>query len=326
MKSKDAVVLVNLGSPEAPTPRAVRRFLKQFLSDQRVVEIPRLLWWPILYGVILPLRPKRVARAYQEIWTPEGSPLKVIMASLAEKLAASLREAQGDGAPSVAVAYSYGEPSIRSQVAHLRAQGVERLLLLPVFPQYSATSTGPVYDQVADLYRANRDIPDIRIQKSYCHRQDYIAGLVRSVQAHWQEKGRTDVLLFSFHGIPQRNVDLGDPYAAQCLQTATDVAAALQLTETQWRISFQSRLGKAQWLQPYTDVLLAELPTQGVASVSVICPAFAVDCLETLEEIEQENRQVFLGAGGIEYHYIPCLNDGADQIFLLSNMVLENFA
>lgn len=326
MKAKDAVILVNLGSPETPTPKAVRRFLRQFLSDPRVVEIPRLLWWPILYGVILPFRPKRVARAYRAIWTAEGSPLKVFMAGLAQKLYASLQAVQGARAPAVAVAYSYGEPSIAAQIERLRAEGAERLLLLPLFPQYSATSTGPVYDQVAALYRECRDVPDIRIQKSYCQRQDYIAALVRSVQQHWREMGKSDLLLFSFHGIPQRNVDLGDPYAQQCRQTAADVAQALQLNDDQWRISFQSRLGKAQWLQPYTDVLLAELPGQGIARVSVICPAFSVDCLETLEEIDQENRQLFLAAGGSGYHYIPCLNDGEDQVFLLSNLVLENFA
>lgn len=324
--SIDAVILINLGTPESPTPAGVRKFLREFLSDRRVVEIPRLIWWPILYGFILPFRPKRVSEAYQSIWTEEGSPLKVITESLADKLKAKLDEVQGEQSPKVYCAYTYGSPTIAKQIAQLQSQGVDRILLLPLYPQYSATTTASVYDQYARIIATSRNIPDVRIQKSYCHRPDYIAGLVKSVQAHWQSKAPAEKLLFSFHGIPQRNVDLGDPYQKHCLQTAADVATALNLAPEQWAVSFQSRLGKAQWLQPYTDKLLAEWASEGVASVDVICPAFAIDCLETLEEIDEENRELFLANGGKDYRYIPCLNDSAEHVFLMSNIVLEHFA
>ncbi|BFM11501.1 ferrochelatase [Simiduia litorea] len=326
MKSSDAVILINLGTPERADAKSVRKFLREFLWDRRVVEIPRLLWWPILYGVILPFRPKRVAHAYQSIWTEQGSPLKVITERLTEKLQAVMTRDQGEAAPKVVCAYSYGEQTIAKQVQLLQSQGCNRFLLLPLYPQYSATTTGSVYDQWADIIRHHRDIPDIRIHKSYSARPDFIAGLVQSIKTQWQNHGRSDKLLFSFHGIPKRNVDLGDPYQAQCLQTATDVAESLGLEPAQWQVSFQSRLGKAEWLKPYTDKLLAQWGAESVASVDVICPAFAIDCLETLEEIQVENRDVFLASGGKTYHYIPCLNDSDAQVFLLSNIVLESFA
>ncbi|MDN3639595.1 ferrochelatase [Simiduia curdlanivorans] len=326
MKSSDAVILINLGTPERADAKSVRKFLREFLWDPRVVEIPRLLWWPILNGIILPFRPKRVAHAYQSIWTDQGSPLKVITERLADKLQATLSRDQGAAAPKIVCAYSYGKQSIAKQVQSLSSQGYDRFLLLPLYPQYSATTTGSVYDQWAEIIRSHRDIPDIRIHKSYSARPDFIAGLVQSIQAHWQAQGRSEKLLFSFHGIPQRNVDLGDPYEAQCLQTARDVADSLGLESAQWQVSFQSRLGKAEWLKPYTDKLLAQWGAESVESVDVICPAFSIDCLETLEEIQVENRDLFLASGGKAYHYIPCLNDSDAQVFLLSNIVLESFA
>lgn len=326
MKPSDAVILINLGTPEQPDVRGVRKFLREFLSDPRVVEIPRPIWWLILHGFILPFRPKRVAHAYQSIWTPEGSPLKVLTECLTEKLRDNLVAQQGENAPQVVSAYSYGEQSIAKQVRGLVSEGVNRILLLPLYPQYSATTTGSIYDQWASIIRTSRDIPDIRIQKSYAQRQDYIAALVQSIRVHWRNHGQSEKLLFSFHGIPQRNVDLGDPYQRQCIQTAEDVVAVLGLRKDQWGLSFQSRLGRAEWLKPYTDKLLAQWGGDGVSSVDVICPAFAIDCLETLEEIQVENRDVFLESGGKNYSYIPCLNDSEEQVFLLSNIVLENFA
>lgn len=326
MKQKDAAILVNLGTPEQPTAGGVRKFLREFLSDRRVVEIPRLIWLPILYGFILTLRPGRVSKLYRSIWTEAGSPLKVITERLVEKLQARLQQQSGDAAVQLVSAYTYGEPSIASRVAQLQAQGVERILILPLYPQYSATTTGSIYDQYAKIIASSRNIPDIRIQKQYSQRSDYIAALVKSVQQHWAENGRAQKLLMSFHGIPQRNVDLGDPYADQCRQTASDLAKGLGLQENDWSLSFQSRLGKAEWLKPYTDKILAQWGAGEVESVDVICPAFAIDCLETLEEISVENRQIFIDAGGKEYRYIPCLNDSEAQLFLMSNIIEEQFA
>lgn len=322
-KTATGVLLVNLGTPEAPTPGAVRAFLRDFLSDPRVVEIPRLIWLCILYGVILPFRPRKVAHAYASIWTEQGSPLRVLTESLAHRLQARLTEASGDAAPKVAVAYTYGEPSIACQLSALREAGVERTLVLPLYPQYSATTTGSVYDQCAAVMKASRDIPDLVVQKHYYSRPDYVRALVNSIRSHRAQHPGADCLLFSFHGIPRRNVDLGDPYEQHCLHTARDVATILGLEEHQWRVSFQSRLGRAEWLKPYTDETLRTLPSEGVKRLDVICPAFAIDCLETLEEIDVENREVFLESGGADYQYIPCLNDSEDQVFFLANLVAE---
>ena len=325
MKTSNAVILVNLGTPERADAKSVRKFLREFLSDPRVVEIPRPIWWLILNGFILPFRPNRVAHAYQSIWTEEGSPLKVITERLAAKLQSTLLREQGEKAPKVVAAYSYGDQSIAKQVKLLGDAGVDRFLLLPLYPQYSATTTGSIYDQWAEIIRCHRNIPDIRVQKSYSQRSDYIASLAQSIQTHWQAHGQSEKLLFSFHGIPKRNVELGDPYQAQCLQTAADVTELLGLKADQWQVSFQSRLGKAEWLKPYTDKLLEQWGAESVASVDVICPAFAIDCLETLEEIQVENRDVFLDSGGKSYHYIPCLNDSDAQVSVLRNIVQENF-
>lgn len=325
-KSATGVLLVNLGTPEAPTPRAVRAFLRDFLSDPRVVEIPRLIWLCILYGVILPFRPRKVAHAYASIWTEQGSPLRVLTESLASRLQAHLTEESGVAAPRVAVAYTYGEPGIAQQLAAMREAGVERTLVLPLYPQYSATTTGSVYDQCAAVMQSSRDIPDLVIQKHYYSRPDYVRALVHSIRTHRAQHTEADCLLFSFHGIPRRNVDLGDPYEQHCLHTARDVATILGLQPHQWRVSFQSRLGRAEWLKPYTDETLRQLPAEGIKRLDVICPAFAIDCLETLEEIDVENRDVFLAAGGEDYRYIACLNDSEDQVFFLANLVAERLS
>lgn len=321
---KHGVVLMNLGTPDAPTPSAIRRYLQQFLSDPRVVELPRWLWFPILFGPLSMFRPAKVAPGYQMMWQEYGdSPLRVISRRQTDALRERLAALGGDAAPAVALAMSYGNPSLPDALAELHAKGVEQVLLIPLYPQYSATTTGAIYDQVAAIVRTSRDIPAIHVVKSYYQYPRFTAALATSVQRYWLEHGKARKLLLSFHGIPQRNVDLGDPYYAHCVETARALAVALALDDTQWAISFQSRLGRARWLQPYTSELLREWGAQGVTDVDVICPAFAADCLETLEEIAVENRAIFEQAGGRNYRYIPCLNDSADQIDLLIDIIVD---
>jgi protoporphyrin/coproporphyrin ferrochelatase len=318
---KTAVVLMNLGTPAAPTAAAIRRYLRDFLSDPRVVELPRLLWLPILYGPILTLRPRRLATAYAALWSQYGdSPLRLITARQAECLQQQLQTNRAEP-PLVAWAMTYGEPQLHDVVATLRQQGVEHVLVLPLFPQFSATSTGPIYDQVAALFRAQRDIPSISVVKHYHAHPLYIEALARSVTTHWAEHGRSERLLLSFHGIPQRNVDRGDPYFRHCQTTAGLLAERLSLRAEQWQIAFQSRLGRAQWLQPYTSVVLQQWGRERLASVDIICPAFAADCLETLEEIAVEGRHIFQTAGGGSLRYITALNTDVAHIDLLQALV-----
>ncbi len=319
-----AVVLMNLGTPAAPTVAAIRSYLREFLSDRRVVEIPRFVWYPILFGVILPFRPQRVVPGYEQMWREFGdSPLRVISRKQVERLQQRLQQ-DGGQVPLVRFAMTYGEPRLHDVVRELRAAGVEHILVLPLYPQFSATSSGAIFDQIAALYQSARDIPSLNIVKDYHNHPLYIEALAQSVLAHWQQYGRAQKLLMSFHGIPKRNVELGDPYRAHCEATAALLAQRLQLDGSQWQISFQSRLGRAEWLQPYTSAQLSEWGAQKVASIDVICPAFAADCLETLEEIAIENRHVFQQAGGGEYRYIPCLNDGDAHIELLRELVAAN--
>jgi ferrochelatase len=317
-----AVVLMNLGTPVAPTPAAVRRYLREFLSDPRVVELPRALWYPILYGPILTLRPRQVARKYQVLWDHYGdSPLRLITRQQTAALEALLKQRDGDAAPLVRHAMTYGEPNLTQLVAQLRDNGVEHTLVLPLYPQYSATTTGAISDQIARLLQSSRDIPSISLVKHYCYQPLYIEALAQSIERFWQREGRAERLLFSFHGIPRRNVELGDPYERECLDTAEAVASRLQLSREQWLVSFQSRLGRAEWLKPYTSATLEQWGREKLNSVDVICPAFAADCLETLEEIAVENRDIFRAAGGGEYRYIPCLNDDAKHIELLVALI-----
>lgn len=321
---KTAVILMNLGTPAAPTATAIRRYLREFLSDRRVVEIPRLLWYPILYGIILPFRPQRVVPGYAQMWQEFGdSPLRVISKRQVERLQQRLQKDNAQ-VPKVRLAMTYGAPNLREVVDELRSQNIDHILVLPLYPQFSATSSGAIFDQVAAQFQSSRDIPSISVVKHYHDHPLYIEALAHSVRAHWQQHGRAQKLLMSFHGIPQRNVELGDPYRAQCEVTATLLAENLQLDTSEWQLSFQSRLGRAQWLQPYTSAQLQQWGAQKVASVDVICPAFAADCLETLEEIAVENRHVFQQAGGGEYHYIGCLNDGDAHIELLRELVVAN--
>jgi len=321
---KTAVVLMNLGTPEQPTVPAIRRYLREFLSDRRVVEIPRVLWYPILYGIILTLRPRRLVPGYAEMWHRFGdSPLRVISRQQVEKLQAQLQQTTTH-APVVRQAMTYGAPRLSNVVSELRASGIEHILVLPLYPQYSATTTGPIYDQVAALFQSQRDVPSISIVKHYYQHPLYTEALAQSVRVHWQQHGRAQRLLMSFHGIPKRNIELGDPYRDHCVATANQLAAALQLRDDEWQFSFQSRLGRAEWLQPYTADVLQRWGEQQLASIDVICPAFAADCLETLEEIAIENRDRFQRAGGGEYRYIPCLNDSDTHIALLQQLINQH--
>jgi ferrochelatase len=309
------VLLVNLGTPAAPTARALRPYLAQFLSDRRVIDYPRWRWWPIL-KVILAIRPRRSAHAYARIWTPAGSPLRV----LSEALAAALQAELGDQAH-VALAMRYGAPSVAAKIAQLQAAGVRRLLVLPLYPQYSATSTGSAIDAVADALKQLRWPPELRLVNDYHDDPAHIEALAARIERWWQDNGRGEKLLLSFHGIPERYVRLGDPYLAQCQATAARLRARLGLDEEQVLLSFQSRVGRERWLGPYTDATVRRLAGEGIRRLDVACPGFAVDCLETLEEIAMQNRDFFRAAGGQELRYIPALNDSPEQVASLAALV-----
>lgn len=325
--AKRGVILMNLGSPEAPTKSAYRSFLKEFLGDPRVVEVPRPIWWPILNLFILPFRPARLVSAYEAIWDPEtGSPLVHITQRQVKALSDLLIERYGDDdAPLTTYAMTYGGPRLADRVEEMRDAGVEQIFVLPLYPQYSATTTAPIYDQFADLIRKSRDIPDISINKSYYQRQDYIDALVESVKTFHGQHGASERLLISFHGIPQRCITLGDPYYEHCQFTAKSMIKQLGLEEGHWGMSFQSRLGFADWLKPYTFDVLKQWGQDGVKTVDVICPAFAADCLETLEEIAIAGKEEFQAAGGEDLRLIPCLNDSKLHIEMLANLVAERF-
>ncbi|MEO5737233.1 MAG: ferrochelatase [Variovorax sp.] len=319
-----AVLWCNLGSPDEPTARAVRPYLSQFLHDHRVVEIPRALWCLILHGIILRTRPARSAAKYASVWLPEGSPLKVWTHRQAVLLSGWLGE-RGHRV-TVRDAMRYASPSIGSQLDALKAEGVTRVLVLRAYPQYSATTTASVIDAVNDWTRRLRRLPELRFVNQYHDEPLYIEALAQSVLAHWQHHGGPDQLVMSFHGIPARNIQLGDPYQAQCLETARLLAERLQLSPDQHRVTFQSRFGRATWLEPYTEPTLRLLGASGTGRVDVICPGFPADCLETLEEIAMEGRDAFLQAGGKEFHYIPALNDSPAWITALCAVAERNLA
>jgi protoporphyrin/coproporphyrin ferrochelatase len=321
--AKAGVLLVNLGTPESPTAQAVRPYLAEFLGDPRVIEYPRWRWWLILHGVILRIRPSRSAHAYQRIWTAEGSPLRVGSWKLAAGLQAELHRRR-PGPIRVALAMRYGKPSVRQQIEQLQREGVRHLLVLPLYPQYSATSTGSVIDAVADTFKQLRWPPELRIVNDYHNDPGHIAALATSIQRWWSEHGRGDKLLLSFHGIPERYLHAGDPYFCQCQATARLLRERLGLDVSQVLVSFQSRVGRERWLQPYTDAVVRQLAADGVKRLDVACPGFAVDCLETLEEIAMQNRDFFLAAGGGELRYIPALNDSAEQLVSLTGLVLRH--
>lgn len=314
------ILLANVGTPAAPTPRAVRRFLAEFLADPRVIELPRLLWLPVLHGIILPTRPRRTAANYRKIWTEQGSPLMVISQRQASALIAALSETNS-GPVMLELGMRYGEPSIAHALERLCAAGANRVLVLPLYPQFCGATTGSTFDAVAMTLRGWRRVPELRFIAEYHDDPGYLEALAASVRAHQDVHGVPQRLLFSFHGIPQNYSDAGDPYKEQCLRTVRLTAQRLGLAETQWAIAFQSRFGPREWLRPYTDVLLAELARDGVSHVQVICPGFSADCLETLEEVCMQNRERFLHAGGREYSYIPALNDEPAHIAALTALV-----
>lgn len=318
------VLLVNLGTPTAPTAQAVRPYLAEFLADPRVIEYPRWLWWLVLHGVILRTRPKRSAHAYGKIWTAQGSPLRFLSEALARGLQAEITRQRPQAPVKVALAMRYGEPSIAQAIEQLQREGVRRLLVLPLYPQYSATSTGSVLDAVADSIKQLRWPPELRIVNDYHGDPAYIEALAQSIENWWATHGRGDKLLLSFHGIPERYVRAGDPYFCQCQATARLLRERLQLDEQHVVVSFQSRVGRERWLHPYTDLTVRKLAAEGVRRLDVACPGFAVDCLETLEEIAMQNRDFFVAAGGETLRYIPALNDSAAQVRSLASLVLQH--
>ncbi len=322
-----AVVLVNLGTPDAPTAPALRRYLKQFLSDPRVVEIPRAVWWLILNGIILNVRPKKSAAKYASVWMTEGSPLRVHT----ERQATLLKGFLGQRGHRLKVEWAmrYGSPSLPDVLDRLKAEGATRILVVPMYPQYAASTTATVVDEACRWLTATRNQPEMRFVRNFHDQPGYIAALEQSVRRHWQAVGPLgtgDRLVISFHGLPKRSLDLGDPYFCECQKTGRLLAERLGLTGEQYRVCFQSRFGKAEWLQPYTAPTLAALASEGVGRVDTICPGFVADCLETLEEIAMEGKQDFLAAGGREYHYIPALNEDDAWLHALADLAESHLA
>jgi len=322
--SRTAIVVINLGTPDAPTAPALKRYLQEFLSDPRVVEIPRIAWLPILHGIILNVRPKKSAAKYASIWTPEGSPLKVHT----ERQAKLLKGLLGERGHEVLVlpAMRYGSPSIPQVLAQLAAENVTRVLLLPLYPQYAASTTATALDAALTHFAGQRNLPELRMVRAFADDTGYIAALAQSVRDHWTRHGRGERLLMSFHGVPRYTLDKGDPYHCECQKSARLLAEALELSERDYQISFQSRFGKAEWLQPYTAPTAAKLAREGIRRLDVICPGFVADCLETLEEIAMEVKHDFLAAGGKEFNYIPCLNERADWIVALGDLAERHLA
>lgn len=318
---KSAVVLVNLGTPEQPTAAAIRRFLRRFLSDPRVVEVPRPIWLLILYLFILPFRPLALRSRYAGIFIDGESPLNYYGKRLESALSSQLQGEQGGDAPLVTTAMSYSPPLLENKIDELVAQGFEKLLFIPLYPQYSATTTAAVHDQISAKMARLRDIPQWYWVRDYHDNEIYLDALAQMVREHREVQGSGECLVMSFHGIPQRNVDLGDPYQRHCETTAAAIAQRLGLQQCEWRIAYQSRLGRAKWLTPYMQDTLAELAADGVQHIDVICPSFAVDCLETLEEIRVELAEEFVEAGGKQLNYIACMNDSAAHVALLQDLI-----
>ncbi|QKN82997.1 ferrochelatase [Scandinavium goeteborgense] len=313
-QTKTGILLANLGTPDAPTPEAVKRYLRQFLSDSRVVDTPRALWWPILRGVILPLRSPRVAKLYQSVWMDEGSPLMVYSRQQQQALAKRLPDTP------VVLGMSYGSPSLASAVEELLTHNVDHIVVLPLYPQYSCSTVAAVWDELARILATKRHIPGVSFIRDYADDDDYIQALVSSAKASFAEHGEPDVLLLSYHGIPQRYADEGDDYPQRCRDTTRELASALDISPDKVMMTYQSRFGREPWLTPYTDATLKMLGEKGVQHVQVMCPGFSADCLETLEEIAVQNKEFFLEAGGKKYEYIPALNASAEHIEMMVNL------
>ncbi len=318
-QARTGVLLVNLGTPQAPTASAIRAYLRQFLSDQRVVELPRLLWLPILYGFILPFRPRKLVHAYAKVWGEDGSPLMAI----SRRQAKAVQKILGED-PAVELAMTYGEPSIDNALSKLESQGVGKVLILPLYPQYSGTTTAATMDALFAALGRRRWLPEIRTINSYHDEPSYIQALAKSVESHWLAAGRGDHLLMSFHSIPRKYLEKGDPYFCQCHKTARLLAERLQLQQRDWSISFQSRLGRQPWLQPYSDLVIPQLARTGQRKLDVICPGFSADCLETLEEVAIRYADDFTAAGGEALRYIPALNDQVDHINCIASLLSKH--
>ncbi|MDH5433933.1 MAG: ferrochelatase [Gammaproteobacteria bacterium] len=325
MKSRKlGVMLVNLGTPEEPTPKAVRKFLKEFLSDKRVVDLPRIIWLPVLYGIILTFRPKKVAENYQAIWTEEGSPLLNFSKQQQKQLQLSLDSSLTDYESKVCIAMTYGNPSIKDKVDELNQWGADKIIVLPLYPQYSTTTTAPIEDQLTKFTDFFDKSDNIFIDKYHVD-SDYIDALANSIKDSKVDINAIDKLVISFHGIPKRYVvSKGDPYQQQCEETAQALAKKLKLADDQWLLAYQSRLGKEEWLTPYLDKTIEALPSQEVKNIAVICPGFSVDCLETLEEVAMQNKELFLSNGGEQFQYIPALNSSSNHIQMMKNIVLQS--
>lgn len=311
------VLLTNLGTPDAPETSALRRYLSEFLSDPRVVEIPRLLWMVILHGIILRVRPAKSAKLYKSIWTEKGSPLMVHSENLTRKVQARFSSDR----VLVKTAMRYGSPSIASELRAFQALGINKIVVLPMYPQYGGPTTASTFDAVVKELKEWRWIPELHFINGYYDHPLYIQGLAKSIQDHIDKNGMPDKFVLSYHGMPKQFLDWGDPYYCMCLKTSRLVREKLDLTEDQVVTTFQSRFGKAEWLQPYTDKTLEKLPSEGAKNIAILCPAFSVDCLETLEEIAEENREVFMEAGGESYHYIEALNDSPEQVLLVEKLL-----
>jgi ferrochelatase len=314
-RQKTGVLICNLGTPETYKTKDVRRFLRQFLSDGRVIEIPKIIWWFILNGIILTLRPSKSAKLYKSVWTKEGSPLLVLSKKLTEKLKTSV----GDSCE-VELAMRYGNPSMESALMSLKNKNCRKLIVIPMFPQYSGTTTGSIFDEVARVLSKWRWVPSLSFVNSYHDQPEYINALADSLSNHIKNNSPQKII-FTYHGIPKRNFDLGDPYQCYCQKTTRLVAEKLNLEDDTYITTFQSRFGPAEWLKPYTSDTMGELPLQEVKNVLVVAPAFSVDCLETIEEIDQENKEIFLKAGGEKFTYAPCLNDSSGQVNLLKAII-----
>ncbi len=317
------ILVTNLGTPDAPTPAALRKYLAEFLSDPRVIEVPKFIWWFVLHGFILRTRPQRSAEAYERIWTDEGSPLLTISRKQTEGIQILL-DKQIPGPVKVELAMRYGNPSIKYGLEKLRDANAKRVLIFPLYPQYSAATTASTFDAIVAQLKQWRWLPEIRMINHYHDAPAYIQALANSIEQHWQDNPKPEKLLFSFHGLPKHYFLAGDPYHCECHKTARLVAEKLNLNEEEWLITFQSRIGPKEWLKPYTDITVKSLATNGIKSINIICPGFSTDCLETLEEINMQNQSFFIEAGGESFSYIPALNERPEHVKFLSNIICQH--
>jgi ferrochelatase len=315
------ILLTNLGTPDSPSTAAVRKYLTEFLSDPRVIEIPKLFWLPILYGIILPFRAPRSAKLYQKIWTEKGSSLRFILEEQVQKLQIYLNAGQNNSKIIIIGAMRYGHPSIETGLKRLVEKNIKKLILFPLYPQYSGATTATTFDEVARVFKSLRVQPELHVINAYYQHTVYISAVAESIESHWKREGQTQKLLFSFHGLPEVFVKKGDPYYMHCLETGRLISEQLKLNADQWMITFQSRLGKAEWLKPYTDKVLAQLPLENIRKITVVCPGFSADCLETLEEVNMTNRTLFLQSGGEIFQYVPALNASDPHIKLFANLI-----